>query len=79
MDKYRTIKYVNKIRCPVLIQACDYDFALPLSVVEKAADRLGKLAEVIRYPIGHFDIYRGDNFERAVNDQIAFFRKHLLS
>jgi fermentation-respiration switch protein FrsA (DUF1100 family) len=79
MDKYRPISHVSKIRCPVLIQACDYDIALPLSVVEKTADRLGKLAEVIRYPIGHFDIYRGDNFERAVNDQLAFFKKHLLS
>lgn len=79
MDKYRPIKYVDKIRCPVLIQACDLDWALPLSVVEKVADRLGKLAEVIHYPIGHFDIYLGDNFEKAVNDQLAFFKKHLLS
>lgn len=78
MDKYKPINDVDKIRCPVLLQACDYDVALPLKVVEKTASRLGKLAEVIHYPIGHFDIYRGCNFETAVNDQIAFFRKHLL-
>ncbi|MFA5374463.1 MAG: alpha/beta hydrolase [Dehalococcoidia bacterium] len=78
MDKYRPIRWADKIRCPVLIQACDYDVALPLKVVEKIANRLGKLVEVIHYPIGHFDIYRGKNFETAVNDQIAFFKKHLL-
>ena len=79
MDKYRPIGHVSKIRCPVLLQVCDYDIALPLSVVEKTADRLGRLAEVIHYPIGHFDIYRGHNFETAVNDQIVFFKKHLLN
>ena len=79
MDKYRPIGKVNQIRCPVLIQACDHDIALPLKVVEKTAERLGKLAEVIHYPIGHFDIYRGENFETAVDDQISFFKKHLLN
>jgi uncharacterized protein len=38
---------------------------------------LGKYAEVKHYPIGHFDIYMGDNFERSVRDQIAFFKKNL--
>lgn len=79
IDKYRPVNYLKKIRCPILIQVCDHDITLPPSVVEKAADRMGKLAEIIHYPIGHFDIYRGDNFERAVNDQIAFFKKHLLN
>ena len=79
MDKYRPIKQVDKIRCPVLIQACEHDTALPLKVVEKTAKRLGELAQVIHYPIGHFDIYRGENFETAVNDQITFFKKHLMT
>jgi len=79
MDKYRPISKISKIQCPVLIQSCDYDITLPFSVVEKAVRILGSQAEVIRYPIGHFDIYLGDNFEIAVNDQIVFFKKHLLN
>jgi len=79
MDKYRPINHIAKIRCPVLLQACDQDIALPLNVVKKAGERLGQLAQVIHYPIGHFDIYLGDNFEKAVNDQLAFFKKHLLN
>lgn len=78
MDKYHPIRQVDKVRCPVLFQACDKDIGIPIRVIEKAGRRLGKLAEVIRYPIDHFDIYLGDNFEKAVSDQLAFLKKHLL-
>lgn len=33
----------------------------------------------IRYPDGHFDIYVGELFERAVNDQLEFLTRHLLA
>jgi fermentation-respiration switch protein FrsA (DUF1100 family) len=78
IDKYRPIKHIAKLRCPVLLQITDKDISHPLSSVEKIEKRLGKLAEVIHYPIGHFDIYIGDNFEKAVSDQLDFFKKHLL-
>jgi len=77
IDKYRPIKHTPKVRCPVLLQVCDKDIGTPMSIVEKAEKRLGKLAEIIHYPIDHFDIYIGDNFEKAVSDQLDFFRKHL--
>ncbi|MBA7643305.1 Quorum-quenching protein AidA [subsurface metagenome] len=78
MDKYHPIKHTTKVRCPVLLQVCDKDImTTPTSLVEKAEQRLGKLAEVIHYPIDHFDIYMGDNFEKAVSDQLEFFKKHL--
>jgi fermentation-respiration switch protein FrsA (DUF1100 family) len=77
MDKYHPIAHTAKVRCPVLLQVCDKDISLPMSVVEKAEKNLGELAQVIRYPIDHFDIYLGDDFEKAVSDQIAFFEKHL--
>jgi hypothetical protein len=35
-------------------------------------------SEVKRYPIGHFDIYLGEWFERAVADQTEFLSKRLL-
>jgi hypothetical protein len=79
MDKYRPIKHVSKIRCPVLLQACDKDIGIPIKVIEKAKKLLGERAEVIYYPIDHFDIYVGDNFEKAANDQLEFFKKHLIN
>lgn len=77
MDKYRPINQLDKIHCPVLLQVCDYDIALPVNVVKKAEERLGQFAQVIHYPIGHFDIYRKGNFEKAVNDQLSFYSKYL--
>lgn len=79
MDKYHPIKYASKVRCPVLLQICDKDIiTTPEKVVKKAESKLGTLAEVIHYPLDHFDIYLGDNFEKSVHDQIDFFKKHLL-
>ena len=34
-------------------------------------------AELRRYPIGHFEIYVGEPFERAVADQVDFLMRHL--
>ena len=78
MDKYAPIKYAARVHCPVLLQVCDKDISLPMSVVEKTEMQLGKLAEVIHYPIDHFDIYLGENFEKSVADQLDFFKKHLF-
>jgi fermentation-respiration switch protein FrsA (DUF1100 family) len=76
-DKYRPVTKARKVRCPVLIQVCEHDNLTPISAVEETAKRLGGFAEVKRYPIGHFDIYVGDDFERSVSDQLEFFRRHL--
>ncbi|KPK75364.1 MAG: hypothetical protein AMS25_18455 [Gemmatimonas sp. SM23_52] len=76
-DKYRPVTKARKVRCPVLIQICEHDNLTPISAAEETARRLGDLAEVKRYPIGHFDIYVGDDFERSVSDQLEFFRRHL--
>ena len=77
MDKYRPIKKAPNVHCPVLLQICDNDEPVPTSVIEEAARKMGKYSEVKHYPIGHFDIYIGDDFERSVNDQLDFLKKHL--
>jgi len=33
---------------------------------EKVAEILGEKVKVVKYPIRHFDIYKGENFEKAV-------------
>ena len=76
-DKYRPVNHARNVNCPVLLQICDRDEITPMSASEETARRLGENAEVIHYPLGHFDIYFGNNFEKSVNDQLAFFRKHL--
>jgi fermentation-respiration switch protein FrsA (DUF1100 family) len=77
MDKYHPIKQTANVRCPVLLQVCDKDISLPTKVTNKAEKNLGELAEIIHYPIDHFDIYLDENLAKAANDQMDFFKKHL--
>jgi len=72
---FRPDKQIQNVRCPVLVQICDHDSLAPISA--ETEKELRKYAEVKRYPIGHFDIYVGDDFERSVSDQLDFFKKHL--
>ena len=76
-DHYRPVQDAPKVRCPVLLQICDQDSITPLSAVEETATNLGQYGEVIHYPCGHFDIYLGENLEKSLADQVAFFKKHL--
>ena len=76
-DKYRPVRHARNVQCPVLLQICEHDAITPMSAAEETERALGNYAETKYYPIGHFDIYTGDNFERAVSDQVQFFKKHL--
>ncbi len=55
---------------------CDEDSLVSV----KAADKVAHTApqgEVVHYPIGHFEIYHGEWFERAVSRQAEFLARHL--
>jgi hypothetical protein len=36
---------------------------------------LGDKATLIKYPIGHFDIYHGVNFNQAIAAQVEFIKQ----
>jgi pimeloyl-ACP methyl ester carboxylesterase len=65
-----------KISCPVLFSVCDNDSIAPARSALRSAARAPR-GEVRRYPVGHFDVYTGDEFERVVRDQIAFLHHHV--
>ncbi|MFL5956842.1 MAG: alpha/beta hydrolase [Solirubrobacterales bacterium] len=65
--------------CPTLFQIADRDSVAPPSAVVKTAWNATGRAEVRTYPFGHFDIYVGEGFERAVGDQLHFLRRHLAA
>ncbi len=73
--RFRPVQLLRDVRCPVLIQICEYDRLAPIK--PQTIEQLRKQAEVKCYPIGHFDIYVGEHFEKAVSDQLDFFKKHL--
>lgn len=74
---YRPVKSAARVRCPVLLQICDKDSVAPVTAVDDVARRLGPLAEVRRYPIGHFEPYLPPHFEQSVSDQLEFLARHL--
>jgi uncharacterized protein len=77
-DKYRPIKQAHRIQCPVLLQICEFDAVTPPVLVAEASRRLGKHAQVVRYPIDHFDIYKGEHLQQAVDEQIRFYQRCLI-
>jgi hypothetical protein len=74
---YRPGRKADRMPCPILVQIADRDSVAPVKPAQDAASRATGRAELFTYPIGHFDVYRGAPFERAVADQLDFISRHL--
>jgi len=61
---------------PILFCVCEHDTITPAAQTLKYAG-MAPRAEIRRYPVGHFDIYVGEMFERAVADQTEFLTRTL--
>jgi dienelactone hydrolase len=75
---YRPFRAAPRINCPWLVCVADDDAVTPPQPALKWAARAPR-AEVRRYACGHFDIYRGERFDRAVEDQLDFLARHGLA
>jgi pimeloyl-ACP methyl ester carboxylesterase len=75
--QYRPVAKAAKVRCPLLVAVADRDQTTPPKPAIRMAEKAPR-GELVRYPIGHFDIYTGSDFERAVADQTAFLTRHVL-
>ena len=73
---HRPGRAAKDITAPVLFCICDSDAVAPPDVAARYAATAPR-GEVKHYPVGHFDIYLGQPFERAVADQTEFLRRHL--
>ena len=71
---YRPLRAAKSVSCPALFIACRNDSVTSTQAVAAAAARMGDKARLIELPIGHFDVYRGEGFERSSREQIAFFK-----
>jgi uncharacterized protein len=74
---YRPGRLADRLPCPILVQIADRDAIAPPAAAMEAAWLATGRAEVRTYPVGHFDVYRGEPFERAVADQLHFLGRHL--
>ncbi|MDQ2726385.1 MAG: alpha/beta fold hydrolase [Actinomycetota bacterium] len=75
---YRPGTRASKVTCPALWSIADRDSLCPANRTATLAAKAPR-AEIIRYPEGHFDIYVGALFEKAVSDQLAFLANHLFA
>jgi uncharacterized protein len=74
---YRPGRYAPRLGCPLLVCMADGDHLIAPRPAMKIA-RTAPHGELRRYPFGHFGMYFGDGFERAVADQAEFLRLHLM-
>jgi uncharacterized protein len=77
VGRYRPIRHASQVACPWLVTVVEDDVVTPPRPALKAAG-LAPRGEARRYPGGHFDIYSGELFERAVADQLEFLERHVL-
>ena len=73
---YRPGSRAARIACPLLICVCDKDSLVDAEAADKVAHDAPQ-GEVVHYPIGHFDIYTGEWWERASSRQAEFLARHL--
>ncbi|MBD3655866.1 alpha/beta fold hydrolase [Marinobacter sp.] len=68
---FRPTRFASKVTCPALVQICDRDTVAPADAAAKAAGKMPN-AEVMHYPVGHFDVYRGEALAQSIRDQLEF-------
>ena len=75
---YRPGRKAAQITCPVLACICDHDTLVSTRAAVKVTEAAPR-GQAEHYACGHFDIYVGEWFDRAIADQTAFLREHLLT
>jgi pimeloyl-ACP methyl ester carboxylesterase len=75
---FRPGRRASQIACPVLAQIGTDDHVTPIRWQRRAFARAPN-AEVRELPIGHFDVFGGEWFERTVEADVAFFRTTLAA
>lgn len=71
-------RQAKKIAAPILFCICERDTITPPEKTLEYA-RTAPKGEIKTYPASHFDIYVGEQFEKAVADQTEFLLHHLGS
>jgi dienelactone hydrolase len=75
---YRPVAYARKVRCPALVILAEKDSLINPKAVERTASRMREVT-LVHMDIGHFDVYVGDMFEKAVKIETDFLARHLLT
>lgn len=75
----RPVRYAARLRSPALVQVGEYDAVAPPAAARAAATKAGPTAEVLTYPLDHFDVYDGPWQQQVLADQVAFLGRHVAA
>lgn len=73
---YSPGRYASRVKCPLLVVACDQDKSALAEPAVSAAERAPR-GELIRLPGGHYAPFT-DAHEQAVDAELSFLRRHML-
>lgn len=73
----RPVTAASRLRAPILVVVAGRDSIAPPAAARKVAATAGAGSEVLELECGHFDIYRGEMFERSVTAQVEFLTRIL--
>jgi dienelactone hydrolase len=65
-----------EVSCPLHVTVCEDDSVAPARTTSRLLSKAPR-AVMRHLPVGHFDIYTGEEFERVVADQLAFLERHV--
>lgn len=73
----RPVASAAKLTMPLMLVVAASDTIAPPSAVERVAKKAQGRVEVERFDVGHFEIYRGEVFEKSVAAQVSFLESVL--
>ena len=76
VPRYRLITSAPEVDAPVFLTIATEDRIVPPPAAERLSRRLAHV-ELLQLDCGHFGVYTGDQFERAVDEQAGFLDRHL--
>ncbi|RYJ03065.1 MAG: alpha/beta hydrolase, partial [Actinomycetales bacterium] len=62
------------LAAPAFFVVCDTDTVAPAKATLRHVSKAPR-GEVLKYPAGHFDIYRGEHFEQVVSAETEFLQR----
>ncbi len=74
---YRPTAYAKRVDCPALVVLAENDSLISPASVRKAAAKLVN-GRIEPYPVGHFDVYVGEWFEKVSELESEFLVRQLL-
>lgn len=69
-------RHAARVQAPLFVAICDKDTVAPAKATTGLVQRAPR-GEIHHYPIGHFDLYKGEDREMVLADEIRFLATHL--